>query len=100
MNEHDDDIARLFARLEPPAISEAFTAQVKQRVARERLRANLLTAGGIALALIVILATFRAPFDVLYPISRLQGLLTSFTGMIVCAVGALAITAWQRSADS
>ena len=101
MSEHDDDMVRLFARMRAPAVSENFIAQVKRRVARERLRANVVTTGGIALALMVVLVILCVmPFDVMYPIDRVQELLTSLTGMIVCAVGALAITAWQRWSDA
>jgi hypothetical protein len=110
MNEHDDDIARLFARDAPPQQSDEqsddFAASVKQAIKRERMRAKLLASTGVAVFVVLLaLAAYLGPFGSLNPvqvapIQILQQYLMTFTGALACAACALGLTAWLRLGDA
>jgi len=101
MNEHDAEIARLFAADDPPSSTEEFAAMVKQTIKRERRKAKLLAiASAAGLVAILTLAVFFIPFGSLYPIRVAQEFLTSFPAIFVCAGCALLLTAWLSLAET
>jgi hypothetical protein len=101
MNELDDTLTQLFAQHEPDADSEAFAAAVRRRVARQRMRARAV-AICLAAAIVVGAATLVVlhPGVLLYPVQRLNELLSSPLGAIACVLGALGLSWWSRYGDA
>jgi len=101
MNEHDEDIARLFANVEPLRVSAEFAAALRLAINRERRKAKFVaTASAVAIALIIAVAVFMIPFGSLYPIRVVQEFLTSIRGVLVCAACAAVLTIWLRFSDA
>jgi TRAP-type uncharacterized transport system fused permease subunit len=101
MNELDDTLAQLFAQDEPDAASEAFAAAVRRRIARHRTRAKAVE---IALAAAIVVGAgaliVLAPGVLLYPVQRLNELLSSPLGAIACVLGAIGLSWWSRYGDA
>jgi hypothetical protein len=101
MNEHDDDIAQLFAERAPLLPSAEFATAVEQAIDAERRKIKLLAVGGAAgLILIAILGVWLLPAGLLYPLRVMHEFLTSMTGMLACVASAAFLATWVRFSEA
>lgn len=101
MTEHDDELARLFERIESPALDHDFAARVSRRLRRKRAwtKARAI-AGALALAVVAMMALLLVPLDSFYPVRSALEFMTSYAGMVVCAVFAIGGALWIKLAGT